>query len=447
MQAVPAKNQSEAILHDPPFKTLLIFALPIILGNIFQQLYNIVDAIVVGRFLGDIPLSGISIASPLMDIFYALLLGTSIGVGVLVGRLCGAGNYEKLKRVHITTLFAGAAVSLFFTLIGLVFSRGSLQGQGYSGESISEAVSYLTIIFSGLIFCFFYNYLAAALRSWGNSRVPFLVLLVSSVVHAGLDVLLCGVFGLGIYGVACSTVFCQILSTVWLAVYIEKNCPALRLKGERLRPDLSLLGTIAGYAWAAALQQAVVTVGRFLVQGMLAPLEPSTVTGYNMGMRVEQFVFCFSQGISAAMVVAIAQNLGHGNTGRVKQFFYTTLRTMVGLLAVLGTVVFFFAPALVGIFSGNAEVIAAGASYLHIMAFFYLLSFFGETIQSFFRGLGRMHLTMIASALSIVLRVLFSYLLVPVWGIAGICVAVIIGWVEIVFGFGTYSLICARRIQ
>ncbi|MBO4873224.1 MAG: MATE family efflux transporter [Lachnospiraceae bacterium] len=439
-------NQSSAILNGAPFKTLLVFSLPIILGNVFQQLYNIVDAIVVGRFVGDIPLRGISIASPIMDIFYALLLGVSIGVGVLVGRLSGEGNWEKLKRVHITTLFAGGAVSLLFTAIGFLFSRSILLAQGYSEKSVSEAMQYLSIIYAGLIFCFFYNYLASALRSWGNSRVPFVVLLVSSTVHAGLDILLCGVFGLGITGVACSTVFCQILSTLWLALYIEKKCPALSLKGEKIRPDLTLLGSIAAYAWAAALQQAVVTIGRFLVQGMLAPLGESTVTGYNMGVRIEQFLFCFSQGISAAMVVAVAQNMGHGSGKRARTFYYTTLKCMVGLLLLLGSIAFFFAPKLVGIFSDNPDVIEAGTTYLHIMAFLYLLAFFGEAIQSFFRGLGRLRLTMIASVGSIILRVVLSYFLVPLWGIGGICAAVVCGWCLIVFGFGSYSLYCSRRI-
>lgn len=446
MVTMSSRNQSEAILNDPPLKTLLVFSVPIILGNIFQQLYNIVDAIVVGRFLGDTPLGGISIASPIMDIFYALLLGMSIGVSVLVGRLSGAKDWTQLKKVHITSLFAGGALSILFSIIGLAFSRSVLTGQGYSAETVDQAMKYLYIIFGGLIFCFFYNYFAAALRAWGNSRMPFIVLLVSSTLHAGLDVLLCGVLGLGIMGVALSTVSCQILSTVWLAVYIEKHCKELSLKGEKLKPDLSLLGMIAGYAWAAALQQAVVTLGRFLVQGMLAPLGETTVTGFNMGVRVEQFLFCFSQGISAAMVVAISQNLGYGNRERIRTFYFTTLKIMVVLFGILGSLTFFFAPSLVAVFSKSQAVIEAGAKYLHTMAFFYSLSFFGEAIQSFFRGLGRLRLTMIASAGSIVLRVLFSWLLVPLWGIDGICMGIIIGWCLIVFGFGTYSLICTKRI-
>ena len=135
MVTMSSRNQSEAILNDPPLKTLLVFSVPIILGNIFQQLYNIVDAIVVGRFLGDTPLGGISIASPIMDIFYALLLGMSIGVSVLVGRLSGARDWIQLKKVHITSLFAGGALSILFSIIGLAFSRSVLTGQGYSAEN------------------------------------------------------------------------------------------------------------------------------------------------------------------------------------------------------------------------------------------------------------------------------------------------------------------------
>ena len=297
-------NQSEALLSAAPLPTLLIFAVPIILGNVFQQLYNIVDAMVVGKFLGDLPLSGISVASPVMDILYALILGGSIGVGVLVGQLCGAGDWERLKRVHATALLGGCGITVLLAVLGFAFTERILIAQGTEAAAVAQAMSYLYIILGGLIFCFLYNYYAAVLRSYGNSRTPFVVLLTSSTLHAVLDVLLCGAAHLGIYGVACSTVFCQIFSTVWLMLYVEKKVPPLHLERGDLRLDPKLGKMILSYAWAAALQQAVVMIGRFLVQGMLTPLGGTSVTGYNMSLRVEQFLFCFSQGISAAMVWA-----------------------------------------------------------------------------------------------------------------------------------------------
>ena len=446
MQKNMTAGRSAALLNAAPLPTLLRFAAPIILGNVFQQLYNIVDAMVVGRFLGDLPLSGISVASPVMDILYALLLGGSIGVGVLVGQLCGAEDWEKLRRVHATALFGGVGVTLGLSLLGFLFTGRILAAQGTDGAVIAQAMSYLRIILGGLVFCFLYNYYASLLRSCGNSRTPFVVLLVSSTLHAVLDVLLCGVLGLGIYGVACSTVFCQIFSTVWMALYVEKHMPSLHLAHDELRLDAKLGGLILSYAWAAALQQAVVMIGRFLVQGMLTPLGDASVTGYNMSLRVEQFLFCFSQGVSAAMVVGLSQNLGHGNRDRVRKFYYTGIGIELALLALLGTPVRLFAPQIIGLFSGNADIVAAGARYTGTMAFLYLFAFLGEVIQGFFRGIGRLRLTMIASLLQVLLRVVLSYLLIPVWGIYGICVAVVSGWVLLVLIEGTYSILTARKL-
>ena len=433
-------NKSEALLNGPVPTTLLSFAVPIILGNIFQQLYNIVDAMAVGKFLGDVPLGGISIASPIMDILYALLLGGSIGISVLVGQLCGAEEWDKLKRVHATALTGGVGVTLLLALLGLVSAKPVLLAQGSSPATVVQAMQYLSIIFSGLVFCFLYNYFAAVLRSWGDSRTPFIVLLVSSTLHAGLDVLLCGVFHFGIRGVACSTVFCQIFSTAWLVLYTEKHCPPLRLTLQDLRFDPKLGKSILSYAWAAALQQAVVMIGRFLVQGMLTPLGDASLTGYNMGMRVEQFLFCFSQGISAAMVVGLSQNLGRGNHQRVRRFFFTGVCIETALLSVLGTLVHSFAPQLIGLFSDSPEIIAAGVQYTGTMAYIYLFPYLGEVIQGFFRGIGRLRLTMIASLLQVVLRVVLSYFLIPLFGIHGICASVSVGWVLLVLIEGGYSL-------
>ena len=440
-------NQSDALLNAAPLPTLLAFAAPIILGNVFQQLYNIVDAMVVGKFLGDLPLSGISVASPVMDILYALILGGSIGVGVLVGQLCGAEDWERLRRVHATALLGGLGVTLLLSLVGFAFTERILIAQGTGAAVVAQAMSYLRIILGGLVFCFLYNYYAAVLRSYGNSRTPFVVLLVSSTLHAALDVLLCGPLRLGIYGVACSTVFCQIFSTVWLMLYVEKRVPALKLTRGDLRLDPKLGKLILGYAWAAALQQAVVMIGRFLVQGMLTPLGDTSVTGYNMSLRVEQFMFCFSQGVSAAMVVGLSQNLGHGSRARVRRFYFTGVWVEIALLVVLGTLVSVFPAQIIGLFSNNAQVVAAGARYTGTMAYLYLFAFLGEVIQGFFRGVGRLRLTMVASLLQVVLRVALSYFLIPVWGVRGICVAVVSGWVLLVVIEGTYSLKKAKEFR
>ena len=436
----------EALLSGAPLPTLLYFALPIILGNIFQQLYSIVDAVVVGKFLGDLPLSGISVASPIVDVANALVIGGTIGVGVLCAHYCGAGEGERLRCMNATALLGGGALTLLIALCGIFFSTPLLRAQGTEEAVCREAAVYLQLVFAGLLFCFLYNYYAAMLRSCGNSRTPFLILLLSSTLHALLDVLFVGVFGWGIRGVAFSTVLCQALAAAACILYAQRRCPPLLLRPANLRFDRQMARLVLSYAWAAALQQAVVCIGRLLVQGMLTPLGTSTVTGYNMSLRTEQFLFCFSQGISAAMVVCLSQNLGHGDKARARRFYRVSVCAELALIAVLATVCFLLPERIVGIFSHNPQVIAAGAKYTGTMAYLYVFAYLGEVIQGFFRGLGQLRLTMVASLLQVLLRVVLSYLLIPVWGIYGICTAVAAGWVLLVAIEGAYSIRKARAL-
>lgn len=439
-------SKTERLLTGEPLPSLLLFSLPIICGNIFLQLYNIVDAIVVGRYLGSLSLAGISVAAPLMDVLYALILGGCIGISVLTGRAFGAGDRQQLRNLHTTALTGGAAVTILLSAAGFVFSRPILLAQGVSEETCAEALSYLNIILAGLIFSFLYNYLSSLLRSCGDSRSPFIVLLCSSTLHALLDVLLVGKMGLGIRGVACSTVFSQFVSSVWLFLIIYQNrdrpdtLETLRVPLSGLRPDPAVGLSILAFSWASALQQAVVCTGRLLIQGMLTGLGNEAVSGYNMGMRVEQFLFCFSQGISAALVVAISQNLGSGNYDRVKKFYYSSLVSGISLSILIGSICVLIPDRIIGIFSNDPAVIAAGAVYTGTMGFAYVLAYYFELVQGFFRGLGKLKITMTASTIQIILRVLLSAFLVPRYQIRGICIAVISGWALLCLLEGGYSL-------
>lgn len=447
VNAAEKQSKRDLILTGSPLPTLLRIAIPIVLGNIFQQLYNIVDAIVVGHFLGDLPLVGISIATPVMDILYALILGASVGVGVLMGQFSGASDWDNLKTANSTALLGGSVITIFLAASGFLFSRKILLLQGNSAQACEQAMAYLSIILSGLIFCFFYNYYASLLRSYGDSQTPFAVLLISSTLHALLDVLLCGVLNFGIRGVAFSTVLCQLFSSVCLILYTYLHYSVLSLSRAKICFSKRMGFTLLGYAWAAALQQAVICIGRLLVQGTITNLGDQVITGYNMGMRAEQFIFCFSQGYAAAMVVCLSQNFGQGNNKRIQQFFYTTLKVGAVMGVITVSLVRLFRYQIIGIFSSNPAVIEAGVQYTGLMSFFYFFPFFGEAIQGLFRGLGRIRLTMIASLLQVIIRVILSYLLVPTIGIPGICISVVTGWILLNVIEGTYSIITAHRLM
>lgn len=439
-------EDTEALLYGAPLRTMLRFALPILLGNIFQQLYNIVDAMVVGRYLGDAALSGISVASPIVDVCNALVIGASIGVGVLAAQLCGAAAWDRLRLMHTTALTGGLVAVVLLSVLGIVLSGPLLRAQGVEAHITAQAITYLTIVFFGFVFCFLYHYYATLLRSCGNSRVPFIILLVFSTLHALLDVVLVGLCRMGIAGVAISTVVCQALSAIACILYTVRHYPHLSFTGRQWQFQPAMGRQVLAFAWAAALQQAVISIGRLLVQGTLTPLGSNTVTGYNMAMRTENLLFCFSQGIAAAMVVCLSQNFGHGDKARVRQFYYRGLAVNISLWCVLGAVCFAIPQHLTALYSANPEVIAAGGQYTGTMAFFYLAAFLGETIQSFFRSIGKLKLTMVASILQVLLRVILSFLLVPRLGMMGICIAVATGWCLLVLIEGSYSLYKAKRV-
>lgn len=437
---------SDAILRGSCLSTLLRFAVPIVMGNFLQHLYSLVDAIVVGRFLGDLPLAGISVAAPMMDILMALIIGGTIGVGVLVGQQVGAGDWMGLTSTLSTTLLGGLSITVVLSILGIVLGRPILLAQGTQESVCDEAMVYLFIVFVGMIFSFLYNYYATILRSYGNSRVPFFVLLLSAVLNIALDMLLVGVLHTGIWGVAVATVLCQIVSAGCCCLYIYKKCPRLCLRKGQWRFSISAGRTILSYAWAGALQQAVVCIGRFIIQGMLNGLGTDTVTGYNMGMRTEQFLFCFSQGISASMVVCLSQNKGAGNPRRMQKFYRCGILCELILAILLGTVCACWPRQLISVFSSNPDVIVAGSLYIGTMAWFYIAAFLGEICQSFFRGIGRLQVTMVASLGQVALRVFLSWLLIPVMGVRGICLSIIVGWGLLVLIEGGISLHIAKRL-
>ena len=439
------RDKNWELLHGDPMKTVITFAIPITLGNIFQQLYNIVDAAVVGKYLGDTALTGISVASATIDVLNAIIIGGSIGISVLIGQLCGTGDWDKTKKVHATALTGGVACTAVMTLLSLLLCGALIDMQELDASARSEALIYLRTISIGLTFSYIYNYYAAVLRAYGDSRTPFVVLVVSSVLHALLDFLFVGILGLGIGAVAVSTIFCQLFSGVWMILYTHRHYTHLALGIRDLRIHKGYGLEILSYAWASALQQAVNFLGRLMIQSQLNGLGGNVISGYNMSMRTEQFLYCFSQGISASMVACIAQNKGKQNYRRVRDFFYAAVKCEVIAGALLGSVCLLIPEKLIGIFSRNEEVIAAGVAYIGTIGLLYIVSFCGEIVQGFYRGLGRLRQIMLWSAFQIGIRVVAAYYLVPKMGVLGISYSAPIPWIILVLIEGTQALRTAKK--
>ena len=416
--------------------SIFLFALPIIIGNLFLQLYVTVDAIIVGRFLGAHSLAAVSVASPILFVVVFFLYGGCTGISVLIAQEFGSGDRKKLHEAAAASLIFGVCFTLFLTALCLFGARSVLVWTKVPAELHDETMRYLNIVFVGLIFSFLYNYFASVLRGVGNSRVPFVFQVVASCLHIAMNLFFVGKCGLGVRGSALATVLSQLVSSTACVVYIYRHEPLLAIHPADFRVTRAALSATISYSWAAALQSIIVYVGRFLTQGCVNPLGADTVAGYNTATRVENLAMMGYEGVGVALSTFIAQNLGAGQGERVRAGLRTAFFMVVCYMVTVSAVVYAFAPDIMSMFVSSdkgAGVISAGVSYLRPMCVYLMFGSVDAIMQYFFRGLGHFRTVMLVSLSQIVLRVLLSFLFVPRWGAPAIAHATAVGWAMIFF--------------
>jgi len=409
-------------------KAILLFSLPIVLGNILQQLYNTVDAIVVGQHLGETSLAAISVASPIMAILLAFIMGCCVGISVLMAHLYGSGDREAFHKEACTALIAGLVFTVFLAAASSLALEPVLIWQNTPPSLIPEVKQYLNVIFIGLIFTFLYNYYFACLRAVGNSRTPFIFLAISSVLHIVLAVLFIDVWNKGIAYVALSTVLSEGFSALCCWLYIRLRVPFLSIGRKNLTFSRRALSQTISYSWAAALQQIVVYLGRFLTQGCMNVFGEQSIAGYNAATRVEGFILTPSEGVGTAVSTFFAQNMGAGKPERIKKGFRVGVMINLTVGATIICLLQLFSRQIMALFSDSNVIIGIGVQYLKFMSYFYLVTGITTVMQGLFRGLGKLKTTMAFSGLQIGIRVICAYLLVPSYGVYGIAYAVVGGW-------------------
>lgn len=409
---------------------LIRFSIPLVLGNFFQLTYNAVDSIIVGRFVGENALAAVGTANPVMNIVILGITGICIGASVLMSEFFGAGDHEKLKKEVATTLLFGCYFSLAIAVLGVVFSGWIMRLLHVPEEIQKDGALYLRVIFLGMPFTFFYNAVAAALRSVGDSRTPVRFLAMASVMNAMLDLVFVAGFDMGVLGAALSTDIAEAASAILCVVYIYRKVPLLKLKPKDSRMDRELLGLTLRQGAITALQQSCQPIGKLLIQGMINPLGVSTIAAFNAVSRVDDFAFTPEQSISSGMMTFIAQNRGAKNKERVKRGFRAGLFLESCYWAVICVLILVFKEPVMKLFvpDGDRGMVPIGVEYLSLMAFFYLMPAFTNGIQGFFRGMGNMSITLISTIIQISVRVVFVWLLVPVMGMKGVAFACLIGW-------------------
>ena len=409
---------------------LIAYALPLILGNLFQLTYNAVDSIVIGKFAGENALAAVSAANPVMTIVILGVSGVSIGASVLMSRFYGAGDEDALRREVATTIVFGAIASLVVFAVGWPLSGPVLRLMNVPDEILEMAARYLQVIFVGFLFTFQYNILAAALRSVGDSRTPVVYLALASVMNAGLDVLLVAGLRWGVVGAGVATVAAEGISALLCARHIYRKIPLLHLGLRELKIDRRLLGETVSSGAITALQQACQPIGKALIQSVMNAQGVSVIAAFNAVSRVDDFACIPEQSISSSMMTCIAQNRGAGEHARVGE----TLRRGMMIEAAYG--VFICAAVLLAkepvrrLFAAqdSMQMVSMGVDYLTLMAFFYILPGITNGIQGYFRGMGEMKTTLVATFIQISIRALVVAVLVPRVGLNGAAWACAIGW-------------------
>lgn len=411
-------------------KLLIGFTIPTILGNLFQLTYNAGDAIIVGQFAGKNSLAAVGCANPIMNIIIFLIVGLCLGASVLMSEFFGANDVEKFKREVSTTIIIGFFFTIFVTILLNIFVTPILLLIRTPKDIVKDAAQYLHVIFAGLIFTFLYNVYAAALRSIGDSKSPIIFLIISSITNVCLDLIFVAGFHMGVFGAALSTVIAEAVSAILCIIFVYRKVEVLQIKKKEWVVDKQLLKTTVGYSWASAMQQTCLYIGKVLVQAAVNPLGVDSIATFNAVNRVDDFAFTPQQSIAHSMTVFIAQNRGAQKEERLRKGFRWGMLIEIIYGCVICMVVFIFAKHLMKIFIGKeSNVIELGVVYLKAMAFFYLLPALTNGIQGYFRGMGKMKVTLASTFTQMLFRVLFSYILAPIFGIQGIAYSCFGGWV------------------
>ena len=419
------------LTRGPVMRSMLLFAIPMILGDLLQQCYNVADTLIVGRFVGTDALAAVGSAYSLMTFLTSILLGLCMGSGALFSIRFGRRDADGLRESIVSSfvLIAGAAAALTvlsFACLDLI--RVFLQ---VPAEVWGLMRAYLAVIFAGIPAVFLYNYFASFLRAVGNSAVPLAFLAVSAVLNIVLDLWFVLGLGRGVAGAAEATVIAQYLSGAGIAAYALACRPELRAARKDLRFRPGCLREVASYSLLTCVQQSVMNLGILMVQGLVNSFGPVVMAAFAAAVKIDSFAYLPVQDFGNAFSTFIAQNYGARQDSRIRAGLKGAAAVSVGFGAALSALVWAFARPLMGLFvdAGEADVIAAGVRYLHIEGAFYYGIGVLFLLYGLYRALGRPGMSVVLTVISLGTRVALAYILsAGPLGVAGIWWAVPIGW-------------------
>ena len=424
------KAEKEYLIHKPPVSALLIFALPMMLGNFFQQAYTMADSVIVGRFVGEDALAAVGASYSLTNVFISIAIGGGVGASVITSQTFGRRDYPRMKRSVSTALLAFLAISIALGGVGLLFSRQIMVLLNTPQNILADATTYLNIYFIGLPFLFMYNVLSSMFNALGKSRIPLYLLIFSSLLNIGLDIWMVGPLQMGVAGAAWATLIAQGISAVLsFSIFLRelKTYPG-KLEGRFF--DLRELQNMGRVALPSILQQSTVSIGMMLVQSVVNSFGSQMLAGYSAAMRIESICIVPMSAMGNAISSYTAQNIGAGKEDRVRSGYRVSYGIIFAIAAAICLVVQLLARPLISLFleAPSAAAFDTGIACVRFMGWFYVLIGLKMISDGVLRGAGDMTMFTVANLVNLGLRVILAVTLAPRFGIQFVWMAVPAGW-------------------
>lgn len=417
------------LITDTPLKALTVFALPMILGSFFQQVYNMADSIIVGQYVGSSALAAVGACAALTNVFICVALGAGVGAGVLVSRYYGSGNYSRMKTIVSTSLISFLILSVFLGIFGFCFSHLMLGVLQTPVDILDEAVLYLRVYFVGFPFLFMYNILSTMFTSIGESKIPLALLIFSSVLNILMDIWMVAGLGLGVFGAAVATLIAQGISAILsLLIFF---CRMRRYKSSFRLFDGQELRSMLKIAVPSVLQQSTVSVGMMIVQAVVNPFGTQALAGYAATMRVENVFSLIFVSIGNAVSPYVSQNLGAGKIGRIRKGYHAALVLDICFAVLAFAVIETLHTPISSLFlgkDGTAFAYQVSGDYMRWLGYFFIFMGIKMATDGVLRGLGIMRPFLAANMVNLAIRLAVALICAPRFGIEFVWLAVPAGW-------------------
>lgn len=414
-----------------PTKIIFIFALPILIGNLFQQFYTMIDAMIVGKFVSVDALAAVGATNSINFFMISLIIGLMSGVSVVVAQYFGFRDYEKLKDVIATATYAVVITAIVLTVLGVLFAKPLLLLLRTPTEIIDNASIFLTTLFIGILPMSLYNGVAAILRALGNSFTPLLFLIFSSLLNIGLDFLFVVYFQMGVRGAALATVISQFIAAVLCIYYAYRHVPFMRIERKKFKMHPNLLKEMVRIGLPSGLQGSFISLGNMILQTLINGFGSSVVAAYTAASRIDSLTYQPGIAFGQASSMFAGQNIGAGKVDRVKKGYWAGIKVVTTISILMTILVQLFAKQFLLLFvdANETKVIKIGMSYLIVVSLFYVVVGILFVVRETLRGTGDAIVPLAMGILELVSRLVIGFLLSLVMGYLGLWWATPVAWI------------------